>query len=622
MLKNPEKIRSIIMSHSHSQSSSRAGTPSDCVRRETFMNVAEVEQQQPLTSFHAFRYGTHLEPFNLPESVEARSGGGTNKMYEHSAAAQQPLQFPGSGSQSVYHSPSSSPSTPNPQYGDYNPFPLSPPLSEGTSLASFLSQNSQLHQCSVSPSNQPIHLPSPLHQTPFDFSRGSNVGPLSQPYPQRRDASSHRPDRRHSSASTSSSRNIQLTPPFSNYDSLGLSATNPHPNPIYSTMIPADPPRPGYFYMDASRTVEEISGNVEPASSAIQRGSGTNIMGGQNIPLNSAPQPGAKTGTRQYRKKTPPVACAVCNIHQTPEWRKGPSGLRTLCNACGLTAAKLSSSEPTNVEEVWHQLREVGLNRFRGNFELSADQKTKAAQNWATQTANGTHRSTHNPRSGHSSTSLDSSQKPPKQSNASASATHKLLRNQQSPSDTDAAHQLFAMSQGRNQSLGAPMSIHNPGAPSSTSLGLSHHYGPPSSPNPASLQLDERFQHMTCTTADFSGLSAAFTITSACAPNPVNSANYPSSPLMSPGGPHQQHVLGMYPSMMTSSENGHPTHGRRNSIGGHRMSISSIINQDPPSRPASSMNHEDHLQRLHQQQAHMHSLLVQNPSPNGYPKQI
>ncbi|KAH9806694.1 hypothetical protein DFH28DRAFT_1142226 [Melampsora americana] len=590
------------MSHSHSQSSSRAGTPSDCVRHENFMNIAAGEQQQPLTSFHAYRYGNHLEPFNLPESVGARSGGGTNKMYEHSPVTQQPLQFPGSGSQSVYHSPSSSPSTPHPQYGDFHPFPLSPPLSEGTSLTSFISQNSQLHQSSVSPSNQPIHLPSPLHQTAFDFSRSSNVGTLPQLYPQRRDAHSHRPDRRHSSASTASPRNFQAGPTFPNYDPLSLSATNPHPSPI--------------------RTVEEASGTTEPPPSGIQGGSATNTMG-QSHSLTPAPPPAAKTGTRQYRKKTPPVACAVCKSNQTPEWRKGPSGLRTLCNACGLTAAKLSTSEPTSVEEVWHQLSEIGLNRFRGNFVLSPEQKTTAAQNWVTQTANGTHRSTHNPRSGLSSTSLDSSQKPPKISTTSLSATQsKPSRNQQNPSETDAAHQLFAMSQGRNQSLGPPMSIHNHVAPSTTPLELGHHYGPPSSPNPGSLELDERFQHMTCTTADFSGLSAAFTIASSCASNTVNPANYTASPLLSPEGSHHPHVLEMYPSIMDPSENGQVSHGRRNSIGGHRMSISSIINQDPPSRPASSMNQDAHFHRLHQQEAHMHSLLVQNPSTNGYPKQI
>jgi hypothetical protein len=38
-------------------------------------------------------------------------------------------------------------------------------------------------------------------------------------------------------------------------------------------------------------------------------------------------------------KKKKPVSdlrCLQCNIESTPEWRRGPSGDRTLCNACGL----------------------------------------------------------------------------------------------------------------------------------------------------------------------------------------------------------------------------------------------------------------------------------------------
>ncbi|KAI8069385.1 hypothetical protein BC940DRAFT_297598 [Gongronella butleri] len=33
--------------------------------------------------------------------------------------------------------------------------------------------------------------------------------------------------------------------------------------------------------------------------------------------------------------------CHSCNISETPEWRRGPDGARTLCNACGLHYAKL-----------------------------------------------------------------------------------------------------------------------------------------------------------------------------------------------------------------------------------------------------------------------------------------
>ncbi|CAG8129972.1 unnamed protein product, partial [Penicillium nalgiovense] len=36
------------------------------------------------------------------------------------------------------------------------------------------------------------------------------------------------------------------------------------------------------------------------------------------------------------------LRCHNCNRSETPEWRRGPEGSRTLCNACGLHYAKLS----------------------------------------------------------------------------------------------------------------------------------------------------------------------------------------------------------------------------------------------------------------------------------------
>ncbi|EIN10029.1 hypothetical protein PUNSTDRAFT_113301 [Punctularia strigosozonata HHB-11173 SS5] len=46
----------------------------------------------------------------------------------------------------------------------------------------------------------------------------------------------------------------------------------------------------------------------------------------------------------KYRKRSrasPPGKCHSCNSRETPEWRRGPDGARTLCNACGLHYAKL-----------------------------------------------------------------------------------------------------------------------------------------------------------------------------------------------------------------------------------------------------------------------------------------
>ncbi|KAI8629944.1 hypothetical protein F5Y19DRAFT_474888 [Xylariaceae sp. FL1651] len=58
-------------------------------------------------------------------------------------------------------------------------------------------------------------------------------------------------------------------------------------------------------------------------------------------------------------RAAPPGRCHSCNRVDTPEWRRGPDGARTLCNACGLHYAKLErkrqmeqrSIRPKAVEE-------------------------------------------------------------------------------------------------------------------------------------------------------------------------------------------------------------------------------------------------------------------------------
>lgn len=53
---------------------------------------------------------------------------------------------------------------------------------------------------------------------------------------------------------------------------------------------------------------------------------------------------GSDTKKRRGRA-APPGRCHSCNRAETPEWRRGPDGARTLCNACGLHYAKLTRKQ-------------------------------------------------------------------------------------------------------------------------------------------------------------------------------------------------------------------------------------------------------------------------------------
>ncbi|CAG8545940.1 4907_t:CDS:2 [Ambispora gerdemannii] len=61
-----------------------------------------------------------------------------------------------------------------------------------------------------------------------------------------------------------------------------------------------------------------------------------------NIIRNKRPSITVSPRTK-YRKRSkraaPPGRCHSCNISETPEWRRGPDGARTLCNACGLQSS-------------------------------------------------------------------------------------------------------------------------------------------------------------------------------------------------------------------------------------------------------------------------------------------
>ncbi|KAG9230967.1 hypothetical protein BJ875DRAFT_342507, partial [Amylocarpus encephaloides] len=51
---------------------------------------------------------------------------------------------------------------------------------------------------------------------------------------------------------------------------------------------------------------------------------------------------GGPDNRKRRGRAVPPGRCHSCNRAETPEWRRGPDGARTLCNACGLHYAKLT----------------------------------------------------------------------------------------------------------------------------------------------------------------------------------------------------------------------------------------------------------------------------------------
>lgn len=62
-------------------------------------------------------------------------------------------------------------------------------------------------------------------------------------------------------------------------------------------------------------------------------------------PLSEDSKGGGFAGSESKKRRgraAPPGRCHSCNRAETPEWRRGPDGARTLCNACGLHYAKLT----------------------------------------------------------------------------------------------------------------------------------------------------------------------------------------------------------------------------------------------------------------------------------------
>ncbi|KAK2882405.1 hypothetical protein FQN49_000388 [Arthroderma sp. PD_2] len=88
---------------------------------------------------------------------------------------------------------------------------------------------------------------------------------------------------------------------------------------------------------------------------------GSSLSGSNNHIMNSS------SLEKKRRKAAPPGRCHSCNRAETPEWRRGPDGARTLCNACGLHYAKLT--------------RKAGMNKTSSSSGAPTTQMAMAASN-------------------------------------------------------------------------------------------------------------------------------------------------------------------------------------------------------------------------------------------------
>lgn len=114
-----------------------------------------------------------------------------------------------------------------------------------------------------------------------------------------------------------------------------------------SNPVPEEPRVPKRPWEDVAREDDPPTGSTNPPELSEENSQDLAHQDMEIIRSKRATSSGTSNSGQpksKYRKRsraTPPGKCHSCNIRETPEWRRGPDGARTLCNACGLHYAKL-----------------------------------------------------------------------------------------------------------------------------------------------------------------------------------------------------------------------------------------------------------------------------------------
>lgn len=74
------------------------------------------------------------------------------------------------------------------------------------------------------------------------------------------------------------------------------------------------------------------------------------------------------------------LICQKCGTSDTPEWRKGPEGPNSLCNACGLQYAKRVKREKEQVISNY-AIEDMGDNKNKPNTSNITSSELKLPHN-------------------------------------------------------------------------------------------------------------------------------------------------------------------------------------------------------------------------------------------------
>lgn len=72
--------------------------------------------------------------------------------------------------------------------------------------------------------------------------------------------------------------------------------------------------------------------------------------------------------------------CKICGDTQTPEWRKGPQGSHTLCNACGLNYAKKIKQERASLEKQGRRKQSIDVIIDNCKYKFSTQIQTERSK--------------------------------------------------------------------------------------------------------------------------------------------------------------------------------------------------------------------------------------------------